>query len=137
MQALAQRHLDSLFLLAQPGPVSAGGRLLDAGFLSSLHAADDFDRFRLGLVCKFNMMGDIKVCCLCKGLVHGASHLLASCSAVLLERRNFLSKIRRSWSDSLSAAADTDWSTSILSADIHLDVLNAVSKMVAKLRVPS
>ena len=73
--------------------------------------------------------------------MHGASHLLASCSAVLVERRYFLSKIRRSWSDSLSAAADTDWSTSILSADIHLDDLNAatdcVSEIVAKLRLPA
>ena len=92
-------------------------------------------------MCKFSVMGDIKVCCLCKGLVHGASHLLASCSAVVVERHNFLSKSRRSWSDSLSAAADTDWSTSILSADIHLDDFNAatdfVSKIVAKMRVPS
>jgi len=50
LHVIRTSYSDRLHLLSQHSPSSVGARLLDSGALDLLAAADDWERFRLGLV---------------------------------------------------------------------------------------
>jgi hypothetical protein len=138
LQSIRSSHLDKLHLLSQHGPSSGAARLLDAGSLDLLSAADDWDKFRLGLVPLAHGSGQAGVCLLCGSGDHGDAHLLASCTSLVSQRRHFLSLVDGEWAFALQLAPPPDWSTSLLSAHLELSRLGPavqyVSNIVSELK---
>ena len=117
---LRTSHATHLHLLAQHGPTSAGARLLAAGDLVLLQAADDWERLRLGLIQCVAIPSVSKCCKLCGMLNADLSHLLASCSFLSPARACFLSSCDAAWLRLLRDAPEAEWVTALCSADIDL-----------------
>ena len=137
LESIRTSQADKLHLLSQHGPSSGAARLLDSGSLDVLSAADDWEKFRLGLVPLSVVSGGGRVCPLCGLGNHGNAHLLASCGELCVERQSFFVHIDSIWANELHLAPPADWSTSILCANLELTRLGAsveyVSKIVTKL----
>ena len=71
LENIGTYHADKLHLLSQPGPSSGAARLLDSGSLDVLSVADDWEKFRLGLVPLSVVSGGGRVCPLCGLGNHG------------------------------------------------------------------
>ena len=131
LHVIRASYSDRLHLLSQHSPSSVGARLLDSGALDLLAAADDWERFRLGLVPLSVGTGQVKSCPLCGLVQYGNAHLLASCGSLALERQVFLSQVDYEWRIALQMAPPQDWSTSMLSAHLELSRLGATVKYVS------
>ena len=123
--------LDSPFLLSQQFPCSAGGRLLDAGYLDKLHDADKWESFRLCLGVGSKVKS--RPCILCRGPVVGHAHLLAVCPAVLQQRESFVASSSVFFADRLATAPPGDWPSVLLSPHMDLDRLALVVSFCAQI----
>ena len=111
-------------LLSQQFPCSAGGRLLDGGYMEVLLQADQWDLLRLGVgaaACLSQGRGGNHLCKLCGVSFPGMSHILSSCSVLVGERNRFLSQVGGFYSSKLLSAPSGDWATLVLSP--HADLV--------------
>ena len=133
LRDVCRSNSDMLHILSQHGPSSASARLLDCGYLSALDAADDWEKFRLGLVLVAHGSGKDRNCCLCRSGSFGMAHLLASCGAVGQERSIVLAAAGVVWAASLLSAPPQDWCTSLLSAHLEISRLPASVHYVSRI----
>jgi len=123
--------LDQPYLLSQQFPCSAGGRLLDAGYLDKLRDADVWESFRLCLGVGSSVKK--RPCILCNGPIVGNAHFLAECPAVLQQRQFFLASVEPLFADRLAAAPPGDWPSVLLSPHIELNRLALVVSFCAQI----
>ena len=74
--------------LAQQFPCNAGARLLSAGGMDALQAADQLDRLRLGIGHGRHLNN--RNCILCGSSPAGLAHILAECTVLRPARQVFL-----------------------------------------------
>ena len=111
VQAWKQQLLHSSYSrpyhMVQQFPCSAGGRLLAAGFLTHLHAADAWECFRLSIGAEVALRKG--PCLLCGGRDFGHVHVLASCPMLWTARQHFSSSVDALFVGQLTAAPSGDW----------------------------
>ena len=125
----ARSSMAQPFMLSQQFPCSAGGRLLEAGFLEKLHDADAWDSFRLAIGA--GQLVKRRPCVCCGGNMAGHAHILAVCPSLTRMRGVFLAEIDPIFASQLAAAPSGDWPSVLLSPHLDIDRLKIVVSFCA------
>jgi hypothetical protein len=135
VNALRALPMTGAHLYAQLHVVSVGDRLMELGRLDLLHAAADFDLFRLGVLRISTKVpgGRHRRCIMCGSCSSGMDHLLASCTAGDDARWQFVTSVDRAFAASLGEALEGDWSPTVLSPHLEPTRLVAAVRFVAEL----
>ena len=110
-------------LLAQEYPISAGSRLLQFGDMAFLHAADTWERIRIGACTPGGSPSGYNTsqpCSLCGKGQQSLSHILAECEITDPARNDFISSTDQQWRSQLHNSPPGDWPVAVLSPHLQL-----------------
>jgi hypothetical protein len=133
LASLGRCHRSGTTMPMQQYPMSVGARLLEAGHMDLLWAAEDYDLLRLGCVAFSRRDSDTRTrcCALCHQPGVSMPHILAECAALAQLRESFLARVDPDWSIKLRFALWGDWPATVLNPHVSLSRLIESVKYVA------